>query len=218
MHGEVAHPWIIEFIPRLLADDLSKWGETAKDFVESCVAYPDDMPQLTKYAWIGGASEQHPKVRLLALPRGQDESALLAVKDKLAFLVLHGKMDKHVLGDRLETFMHSNFKNVEFHIWDHCGHAPFYDKPEEFNKATLDWVNKNSAVSLFSFLSAEFRLDTLGWFRDRLEGGALRLGADLISTCIISILYLHVSVLPDHIKPIRVPGSHGGVYGKNHRG
>ena len=158
MHGEVANPWIIEFIPRLLADDLSAWGETAKIFVESCVAYPDDMPQLTKYAWIGGASGQHPQVRLHALPRGQDESALLAVKDKFPFLVLHGTMDKHVLGDKLEKFMHSNFKNVEFHMWDHCGHAPFFDRPEEFNKTTLEWVKKTTLervnkITEVSFLS-----------------------------------------------------------------
>lgn len=151
MHPEVAHPWIIEFIPRLLAKDLEAWGETVKDFVESCVAYPDDMPQLTKYAWIGGVSGQHPGVRLLALPRGQDESALLAVKDTLPFLVLQGTMDKHVLGDKLNKFMHSNFANVEFHLWGHCGHAPFYDKPEEFNKATLDWVNRIATVSPFVF-------------------------------------------------------------------
>jgi len=142
MHGEVANPWIVEFIPRLLANDLEQWGETAKAFVESCVAYPDDMPQLTKYAWMGGVSGQHPQVRLLALPRGQDENGLLSVKDTLPFLVLHGTMDKHVLGDKLEKFMHDHFKNVEFHMWDHCGHAPFFDRPEEFNKTTLEWVNK----------------------------------------------------------------------------
>lgn len=147
MHGEVAHPWIIEFIPRLLANDLDSWGETAKAFVESCVAYPDDMPQLTKYAWMGGVSGQHPQVRLLALPRGQDESALLAVKDKLPFLVLQGTMDNHVLGDKLEKFMHNNFKNVEFHTWEHCGHAPFFDKPGEFNKTTLEWINKVTKAS-----------------------------------------------------------------------
>lgn len=146
MHGEVANPWIIEFIPRLLANDLNQWGETVKDFVESCVAYPDKMPQITKYAWMGGVSGQHPQVRLLALPRGQDESALLSAKDKLPFLVLQGTMDKHVLGDKLEKFMHSNFTNVEFHMWDHCGHAPFYDRPEEFNRATLDWVDKITKV------------------------------------------------------------------------
>ena len=56
MHGEVANPWIIEFIPRLLTNDLNPWGEIAKAFVESCVAYPDEMPQLTKYAWMGGVS------------------------------------------------------------------------------------------------------------------------------------------------------------------
>ena len=151
MRGEIAHPWVIEIIPRLLAADLSNWGETVKDFVEACVAHPDDMPQLTKYAWIGGASVQHPQVRLLTMPRDQDESALLAVKDKLAFLVLQGKLDKYVLGDKLDKFMHSNFKNVEFHILDDCGHAPFYEKPEELNKTTLDWVNRNSAVGLSLF-------------------------------------------------------------------
>lgn len=170
MHGEVANPWIIEFIPRLLANDLNSWGETAKGFVESCVAYPDDMPQLTKYAWMGGMSGQHPQVRLLALPRGQDESALLAVKDKLHFLVLHGTMDKHVLGDKLDGFMHSNFKNVEFHMWDHCGHAPFFDRPEKFNKTTLEWINRITKVGLLSFVSTTFGLDKLDRFRDRPEG------------------------------------------------
>jgi len=171
MHGEVAHPWIIEFIPRLLANDLDQWGETAKAFVESCVAYPDDMPQLTKYAWMGGVSGQHPQVRLLALPRGQDETGLLAVKDTLPFLVLHGTMDKHVLGDKLDKFMHSNFKNVEFHTWAHCGHAPFFDKPEEFNKTTLEWINK---VTKVSYVPMSIPLDlTLDWLRDRREGEIL---------------------------------------------
>jgi len=170
MHGEVANPWIIEFIPRLLTNDLNPWGEIAKAFVESCVAYPDEMPQLTKYAWMGGVSGQHPQVRLLALPRGQDESALLAVKDTLPFLVLHGTMDKHVLGDKLDKFMHSNFKNVEFHMWDNCGHAPFFDRPEEFNKTTLGWVDRIirvRRVCLLSFVPIAFRSDTLDLFRDR---------------------------------------------------
>ena len=167
MHGEVANPWIIEFIPHLLANDLNSWGETAKAFVESCVAYPDDMPQLTKYAWMGGVSGQHPQVRLLALPRGQDESALLAVKDKIQFLVLQGTMDNHVLGDKLEKFMHSNFKNVEFHMWDRCGHAPFFDRPEEFNKTTLEWVNKIAKVSYFRISRVRCTwLNTLDRFRD----------------------------------------------------
>ena len=148
MHGEVANPWIIEFIPRLLANDLSQWGKTVKDFVESCVAYPDQMPQLTKYAWMGGVSGQHPQVRLLALPREQDESALLSVKDKLPFLVVQGSMDKHVLGGKLKKFMLSHFRNVEFHTWDHCGHAPFFDKPKEFNEVTLDWVRKITKVTV----------------------------------------------------------------------
>ena len=156
MHGEVANPWIIEFIPRLLTNDLNPWGEVAKAFVESCVAYPDEMPQLTKYAWIGGVLGQQPQVRLLALPRGQDESALLAAKDTLPFLVLHGTMDKHVLGEKLEKFMHNNFKNVEFHMWDNCGHAPFFDKPDEFNEATLGWVNGITQVGLLSFVPIAF--------------------------------------------------------------
>jgi pimeloyl-ACP methyl ester carboxylesterase len=167
MHGEVANPWIMEFIPRLLADDLNQWGETAKAFVESCVAYPDEMPQLTKYAWMGGVSGQHPQVRLLALPRGQDESALLSVKDTLPFLVLQGTMDKHVLSDKMDKFMHDNFKNVEFHLWDHCGHAPFFDKQEEFNKVTLEWVDRITKVTV-SYLSFSSHLG-LTPFRHRPE-------------------------------------------------
>ena len=165
MHGEVAHPWIIDFTPRLLANDLNQWGETAKDFVESCVAYPDQMPQLTKYAWMGGVSGQHPQVRLLVLPRGQDESSLLAVKDMLPFLVLNGTMDKHVDGGKLEKSMLTNFKNVEFHMWDHYGHAPFFDKPKEFNETTLEWVNRIAKVALshlsFSPCPVFARLSTL---------------------------------------------------------
>jgi pimeloyl-ACP methyl ester carboxylesterase len=63
------------------------------------------------------------------------------------FLSIHGVKDRHMCVDKMEKFMHGNFKNVEFHRLDSAGHAPFYEQPSVVNKIILDFVNRISLQS-----------------------------------------------------------------------
>jgi len=38
--------------------------------------------------------------------------------------------------------MKKTFDDVEIHIYEDCGHAPFYDCPVETNKAILEFVQR----------------------------------------------------------------------------
>jgi len=63
-----------------------------------------------------------------------------------------GKMDKPVLlfwgrNDTTVPFKHSNIlraalPNVEFHVIEHSGHIPHYEKPEEVNPILLEFLRK----------------------------------------------------------------------------
>lgn len=133
MQPTVATQWILDFIPKLLDDSLADFGPTAKEFAESCVAFGDQLDQGTKYSWMGAVAGQYPDIRTWSIPHTQDETALLKVKDTLPYLVLHGTMDHHVDGLKLQAFMNANFGNVEFFLWENVGHASFFDAPDKAN-------------------------------------------------------------------------------------
>jgi len=74
--------------------------------------------------------------------RTQDETRLVEAKKTLPYLVIQGTMDLHVIADKLVAFMKKTFEDVEILLLEECGHAPFYDRPMETNKAILDFVQK----------------------------------------------------------------------------
>jgi pimeloyl-ACP methyl ester carboxylesterase len=63
-----------------------------------------------------------------------------------------GKMDKPVLlfwgrHDHTVPFKHSNtlraaMPNMEFHMFERCGHIPHYEKPDEANPILLEFLRK----------------------------------------------------------------------------
>jgi pimeloyl-ACP methyl ester carboxylesterase len=108
--------------------------------MDSCVAHPEKLPPITKYAWIGGAVVQHPAIRQHYLSRIQDESKLL--KSNLPFLALLGADDTHIDGHKLGNFVRKTFQGSEVHVFEDCGHSPFYEKPEDVNKAILRFVSR----------------------------------------------------------------------------
>lgn len=140
MHPQVATEWIMDFIPRLLDTDLAKFGPTAKEFAESCVAFGDKLDQDTKYEWIGAVANQNPLVRTLSISHEQNETALMAASGNIPYLVIHGDKDKHVNGTRLKAFMDANFGNVTFMLLNDVGHASFWDAPIVTNLAIIDFA------------------------------------------------------------------------------
>ena len=140
MHGQVATEWIMSFIPRLLDTDLAKFGPTAKEFAESCVAFGNKLDQDTKYEWMGALANQNPLVRTLSIPHEQNETALKAASETIPYLVIHGDKDKHVDGTKLKAFMDANFSSVTFMLLNDVGHAPFWDAPIVTNRAIIDFA------------------------------------------------------------------------------
>lgn len=110
--------------------------------MDICVAHPEDMPLATRYAWIGGAAQQHPKIRVFAQRREQDETKLLEASRTLPYLVCQGALDLQVDCQKLVSFMKKTFGNVEIRVIEDCGHAPFYEKAEEVNAAILGFVQR----------------------------------------------------------------------------
>ena len=148
MHTEVATQWVLDFIPRLLDPDLAKFGPTAKEFAESCVAFGDKLDQGTKYSWMGAVAGQNPDVRVWSIPHTQNETALMKASKTLPYLVLHGKMDKHVDGLKLKAFMQKYFGNYVFRLWDNVGHASFWDAPADANKEIIAFAKRLDKVSI----------------------------------------------------------------------
>ena len=168
MHTQVATQFILDFIPKLLDPSLSNFGPTAKAFAESCVAFGDKLDQFTKYSWMGAVAGQNPDVRVWSIPHTQDETALMKARLTLPYLVLHGKMDKHVDGDKLKAFMKSNFGNYVFKLWDNVGHASFFDNPAETSKQIVAFAQRLNRVNITSGFS--FRNDSSHTFyRDGLN-------------------------------------------------
>lgn len=159
MQPQVATQFILDFIPRLLDPDLAKFGPTAKEFAESCVAFGDKLDQGTKYSWMGAVAGQNPDIRVWSIPHTQDETALMKASSTLPYLVLHGKMDKHVDGIKLMAFMEKYFGNYVFRLWDNVGHASFWDAPDAANREIVAFSKRLSRVSIrLVFLSGMSRL------------------------------------------------------------
>jgi len=147
MLNDVATPFILNFIPRLLDFDLTKLGPTAKEFAESCVAFGDKLDQIVKYSWMGAVAGQNPNIRVWSIPHTQSEAALMKTSKTFPYLVLHGTMDKHIDGIRLKAYMKKYFGNYVFRLWDNVGHAPFWDNPTGANQEIVAFAKRLNKVS-----------------------------------------------------------------------
>jgi pimeloyl-ACP methyl ester carboxylesterase len=148
MLGDVATPWIVGFVPRLLDPDLAKFGPTVKEFVESCVAFGDKLNQLIKYSWMGAIAGQNPDVRAWSFPHTQNETALMNVRATIPYLALHGNIDKLVDGVKLRAYMDKYFGNFAFRYLTDVGHAFFWDAPAEANQEIVAFAKRLSQVSI----------------------------------------------------------------------
>ena len=151
MLKEVATQFIADLIPRLLDPSLANFGPTAKEFVESCVAYGDKLDQGIKYSWIGSIAGQHPDIRLWTVTHPQDETALMASSKTMPYLVLHGTVDRLIDGTLLRNYMNSHFGNFVFRLWENTGHAPFFDNPDQTNSEIVAFANRLHSVSFLFF-------------------------------------------------------------------
>lgn len=97
---------------------------------------------MTKYAWISGATIQHPIIRTHLLARIQDERGLSQAKKSLPYLALLGAKDTHNDATKMAAFIRKEFEQSEVHVFDDCGHSPFYEKPEETREAIFAFVSR----------------------------------------------------------------------------
>lgn len=152
MQPSVATQWILDFIPRLLDPSLADFGPTDKTFVEACVAFGDKLDLGTKFTWMGAVANQYPDIRNWSIPHTQDQTALMARSKTLPYLVLHGKLDKQVDGEKMRAFMDANFGNFVFRLWDNVGHASFFDNPSGANWEIVAFAKRLSLVSTLLWL------------------------------------------------------------------
>jgi len=146
MHPEVAHPTIMEILPRILTSDATELSKGVRDFVISCVAPGRSIPYANMCMWAGAMLLQHPLVRTHSVSRTQDERALMSVAKTLPVLCIQGSEDQHIIAAKHEQFMKSNFGNVEYYTLPGIGHSTFWEQPEKVNELVLVWVKKVSQV------------------------------------------------------------------------
>ena len=147
----IGTPFLSDLTPRFLGTSLATFGPTVKEFVESCVAYGDQMDLGTKYTWMGAVAGQHPDIRIWSFPHTQDETALMAASKTFPYLVLHGTRDKFIDGERLRDYMNSHFGNFVFRLWENIGHAPFWENPDQANIEIVAFAKRLSLVSPLFF-------------------------------------------------------------------
>lgn len=56
-------------------------------------------------------------------------------------LIVWGKQDAVPPGDQAR-FAKERIPNSQLYIFDHCGHMPNFEKPEEFNRLVLEFLSK----------------------------------------------------------------------------
>jgi len=142
MHHQVMNPLLGDVLAPFMSTDLTLWYKGAQYFVDSCVAHPEKIPIMTKYAWISGATIQHPIIRTHLLARIQDERGLSQAKKSLPYLALLGAKDTHNDATKMAAFIRKEFEQSEVHVFDDCGHSPFYEKPEETREAIFAFVSR----------------------------------------------------------------------------
>jgi len=144
MHPKVAHPVVMEILPRILTNDVVELSKGVRDFAISCVAPGRSIPYADMCMWTGAILLQHPLVRTYSISRTQDERALMSVSKTLPFLCIHGLEDQHMIAANHEQFMKLNFGNVEYHTIPGLGHSTFWEQPEKINELILAWIKKIS--------------------------------------------------------------------------
>jgi 3-oxoadipate enol-lactonase len=65
-------------------------------------------------------------------------------KIKAPTLITFGDYDMVTSPGRFANIMKNNIKNSELVIFEHCSHAGLYEKTEEFNQKTLDFLKRHS--------------------------------------------------------------------------
>jgi 2-hydroxy-6-oxonona-2,4-dienedioate hydrolase len=58
--------------------------------------------------------------------------------------ITFGKFDM-ITSTRFESVLRDSISNSEVLIFDGCAHAPIYEKVDEFNQKTLEFLQRHSA-------------------------------------------------------------------------
>ena len=129
-------------------NDVALWKRSILEFGGLLFYDPPSIPFDTRMAWAGAAICQPPVVSSLVMFREQSPEKLFeAGKKGLRVLCIHGKYDGHrTSGMAVVELLKPHFGNsLEVVELDNAGHAFFFEKPEETNRALVVFVKKVTA-------------------------------------------------------------------------
>ena len=122
-------PEFAALIPGLLAGDAERNVENMSALARLCF---DDLPASDLYRMLGYSLSVPPYVRSALFARTLDNDDLLATLRK-PLLITHGSRDAIVRPEVVEQH-HRLVPHAQVHWMDGCGHAPFWDRADAFNR------------------------------------------------------------------------------------
>ncbi|CCM00083.1 uncharacterized protein FIBRA_02110 [Fibroporia radiculosa] len=138
---------LMALAPSVLSTDASITREVAVAYVDGCVGDPAvDLSWETKLQWMGGFVCVPPSVRGYYLQREQDATRYLAEAKEWPVLVIQGTEDKHTRADMVAKQAKETFNKLDIHIMKGVGHAPHWERPDEFKRFVLDYVRNVAKV------------------------------------------------------------------------
>ena len=122
-------PEFVALIPGLLASDTERNVENMSALARLCF---DDLPASDRYRMLGYSLSVPPRVRNALFARTLDNDDLLPALRK-PMLITHGSRDAVVRPATAERHGRQ-VSHAQLHWMDGCGHAPFWDRADPFNR------------------------------------------------------------------------------------
>ena len=113
----------------MFSDDLSENLAATLDFVRACFHRQPEADELSKM--VGFNMMVPPHIRGAARGRSEDYRPTAATTKKPIFAAWGAK--ERVVPTELGEHLAAAFPNVQTHVYDNCGHAPFWEEPDKFN-------------------------------------------------------------------------------------
>ncbi|KAF5349835.1 hypothetical protein D9758_014013 [Tetrapyrgos nigripes] len=132
-------------VPDLFSTETSVHRNTILHFASKLFVDPNSIPFSVRCAWIGATFFIPAPVFQLVLSRPQSVKELeeAGKEGKLKFLCINAEKDAQRAGGvPVVELLKPTFSDVEEVVIKDAGHAFFYEKPQETNRALLEFVRK----------------------------------------------------------------------------
>ncbi|KZT68581.1 alpha/beta-hydrolase [Daedalea quercina L-15889] len=125
--------------------DVAAYLRAKTTFVDAICQWQDveSVEHRRRLTWLAPAFFQSPQVVRNLLTRQQDPEKLLeALRCGTPVLMLYGDADKLMNGEHIVREMQQHCADMEVHIMRGAGHAPFFERREEFVSGILRFVDR----------------------------------------------------------------------------